>query len=837
MNNEIKLKYDPVVTIAVADTCKSVSWENEQYKLSALYEKFSHCTRTSETQTEFLKLKGGSKADKDRATEIKDVVGGFVGGELDGTGRRQRENVVNRQLLTLDIDSGIRPFDLGSGISCARYTTHSHTTEHPRFRIIAPLSRPTTAEEYERLSRLYVLDIADMLGVDPAEVFTDDTTHLPEHMMFWASASKDGLFEFDYQDGNPIDVDAVLDTDREGFYYKSTSAAAPGVKLGPGEKVKVGSRYKHLISRARTLVNKMHREFSDDAILAALWQVAHDECEGDIDGEDFNAFCDVYRGAVAKFRAIAEGDDLNYSDAVRKYFELNPGETELPRKAGGKTDWDKVREVAGNLSTDESDGEPGQDARPEQNPQEPTEDKKVQLIPESWSDLDQARIFAKLFGNRVKYAKGFDWLVYSDGCWKADEHEAMRCMQILTDGQLREAKARIAKAEGDGELKAAQELLKTVLGRRNDKKLSAGLSQAIPMLKIKTEDLDKDPFLLNTPSGTIDLRTGTLKPHDPNDYLMKMTGCSPSEEGAEEFDRFLTEITSYDNELKSYLQMVSGMCLIGEVFRETLMIAYGTGGNGKSTFFNLLSYVMGSYAGTLPAELFVGNQNNKGAELAELKGKRFVIAAELQEGARLDTGTVKNLCSTDPIHAARKYKDPFEFIPSHHCVLYTNNLPRVVATDTGTWDRLTVIPFTGRFRNTQKEIPNYAAVLYEKVGGACLQWMIAGAKMFIDSGYKLTPPKCVSDAIADYADANDWISDFVSNYCEMKIDYTERASDMYTAYQQYCYSIGERPRTRAVLTSALERVGIVHFKNNRGKFYSGARLKAEVAEKIRAAEQ
>lgn len=461
------------------------------------------------------------------------------------------------------------------------------------------------------------------------------------------------------------------------------------------------------------------------------------------------------------------------------------------------------------------------------------EQKGIQLIPENWGDIDQGRMFAKIHANKVRYTDGYGWLVYTGDHWEANEHKAMGLMQQLADAQLQEAKDKLYHAQTDDELKAAQGILKAAVARRNDKKLCAGMAQAIPMLHIKETAFDSKPYLLNTPAGTVDLKTGVMMEHDPKDYMMKITGCSPSSEGAEEFDRFLTEIANYDDDLKLYLQTIAGMCIIGMVFKEALIIAYGKGGNGKSTFFNLLADVLGDYSGKISSDiLIVGNRKNTGAELAELKGKRFVIAAELREGTRLDTGTVKNLCSTDDIQAEKKYKDPFHYKPSHHCVLYTNNLPKVGTADSGTWDRLIVIPFNGRFRNTAKEIPNYAAVLYEKVGGACLQWMIDGARMFIENGYKLTPPQCVVDAVAEYEQDNDWITDFVTNCCDTKIDYKERASNMYTAYQQWCFAIGERPRDRGALKYALEKVGFLHKPTKTGKYYFGLQLKAEVAEKL-----
>ena len=124
---------------------------------------------------------------------------------------------------------------------------------------------------------------------------------------------------------------------------------------------------------------------------------------------------------------------------------------------------------------------------------------------------------------------------------------------------------------------------------------------------------------------------------------------------------------------------------------EAIIIAYGAGRNGKSTFWNSISRVLGTYSGAISADtLTVGCRRNVKPEMAELKGKRLIIAAELEEGMRLNTSMIKQLCSTDEITAEKKYKDPFKFEPSHTIVLYTNHLPRVGANDEGTWRRLIV---------------------------------------------------------------------------------------------------------------------------------------------------
>lgn len=128
------------------------------------------------------------------------------------------------------------------------------------------------------------------------------------------------------------------------------------------------------------------------------------------------------------------------------------------------------------------------------------------------------------------------------------------------------------------------------------------------------------------------------------------------------------------------ISKICGLAVIGKVYVEALIIAYGGGRNGKSTFWNSISRVLGLYSGNISANtLKVGCQRNIKPELTEAKGKRLLIAAEMQEGARLNDSTFKQLCSTDDMFAEKKYKNPFSFTPYHTLVLYTNHLLRISA--------------------------------------------------------------------------------------------------------------------------------------------------------------
>lgn len=193
------------------------------------------------------------------------------------------------------------------------------------------------------------------------------------------------------------------------------------------------------------------------------------------------------------------------------------------------------------------------------------------------------------------------------------------------------------------------------------------------MLEVEQRNLDADEFMLNTPSLTYDLRQGLKFPmeHRPEHLITKQTTVDPSSDGADIWAAALAPFFLNDPDLIDYVQRMVGLSAIGKVYVEALIIAYGEGRNGKSTFWNVIARVLGTYSGNISADMLtVGCRRNVKPELAEAKVKRMLIAAELEEGMRLNTANVKQLCSTDEIYAEKKYKDPFSYIPTHTCFLY-----------------------------------------------------------------------------------------------------------------------------------------------------------------------
>ena len=483
----------------------------------------------------------------------------------------------------------------------------------------------------------------------------------------------------------------------------------------------------------------------------------------------------------------------------------------------------------------------------------------LQLKPSDYSDVGQATVLAREYEGKLRYSPSTDFLVYNGRFWEESKPKAQAVAQELTTRQLEEAETEIKKATDEMMKNGAWELLASMgpkkaamafsseqarsfqkyenattyrnyaIKRRDSKYITAALKEAHPMVEIDQRQLDADEFLLNTPAATYDLRIGLPSAHEhtPADFITKQTTVDPSDDGMDIWQDALETFFCGDNELIDYVQEIAGLSAIGKVCVEGLIIAYGEGRNGKSTFWNTLSRVMGTYSGNMSADtLTVGCKRNVKPELAEAKGKRIIIAAELEEGMRLNTSNVKQLCSTDEIYAEKKYKDPFSFVPSHTLVLYTNHLPKVGAIDAGTWRRLIVIPFNAKIEGSS-DIKNYADYLFNKAGGAILKWIMTGAKRVIEKDYHIVKPAVVEAAIQKYKDNNDWLSQFLDECCETDSSYSAKSGDVYNAYRSYCMQVGDYIRSTTDFYTALECAGFERKRSKSARLLFGLQLKSD----------
>lgn len=526
-------------------------------------------------------------------------------------------------------------------------------------------------------------------------------------------------------------------------------------------------------------------------------------------------------------------DLLSYAESYARRAEEEKDETKAAELR------DKAEMARAALGVDFNEDDPDSSVQLKQSTIAYLSDEQG-LALSDFSDVAEGRLFAKEYGDRVLYNAAFGWMVYDGMRWKSDaDSDARGLAQELTDRQLdfandlivNAAKNRANAATGttseieaaDKAAKKADEFLKYIVKRRDTKRITATLTEAAPKLAVESTELDKFPYLLNTPAGTINLKDGSMKPHDPKDYITSVTAFSPSGEGREIWDAFIDRITEGDKEFAEFLQRVCGMSVIGEVLDEKLVICNGTGGNGKSTLFNALTLALGGgYAIPISSSVLITQEGQaKRFELANLRGKRLVTAAETKAGEKLDESLIKAMTSTNDIAGEIKYKSPFTFKPSHHIILQTNHLPKVEGLDDGIWDRLLVLPFTARLRDSDSEIKNYSEYLSEHCGGAIVQWLIEGAGRYLQSGRLNRIPDAVKTATEDYRDQYDMLYRWRFTRCDTGRGLTAGATELYRSFTEYRKEIGETETVsqtkfgnllRAAGYQSRQIKGIVHYR-------------------------
>lgn len=472
------------------------------------------------------------------------------------------------------------------------------------------------------------------------------------------------------------------------------------------------------------------------------------------------------------------------------------------------------------------------------------------INPPDYSDAGNAAVFSRVYRDDLLYTDALGWLWWNGQRWERDDHKATAWALELSEKMLQEAKEEnraallqvaeaTAKYEETGEAEdadtlekaktqalAAKAYLTHAKNSRNAVRIKNMLELSKPALVIKADRLDANPFDLNTPAGIVDLTTGRLRPHERAAYCSQITQTGPDNRGAEMWSDFLDTITCGNGSIQGFLQLVAGMSLIGAVYQEGIILAYGGGRNGKSTYYNALGAVLGDYTGSIDVKTITTDRANKGASLATLRGKRLVITGELEEHQRLSPATIKQLASTDRLVIEEKFKQPETVKQTHTLVLFTNHLPRVGSTDNGTWRRLIVVPFNATIP-AGTGIQNYADVLVKEAGGAILSWAIEGAVNFVRNGFRLQIPEVVEEATEAYREREDWLTNFINERCIREPNARVGAADLYREYREWAESTGEFVRRLNDFDTTMEAAGFQKIRPKNRKAWLGLRLDLE----------
>lgn len=475
---------------------------------------------------------------------------------------------------------------------------------------------------------------------------------------------------------------------------------------------------------------------------------------------------------------------------------------------------------------------------------------KESVRPPDFSDAGNAAVFSRIYQKDLIFVDALGWLWWTGKKWERNDHKATEWAISLSERMLKEAgkthrEALLAQAEAkakfaengdlaDGEaLKEAEEaaaktkaFLTHAKNTRNAIRIKNMLELSKPSLVIKADKLDANPFDLNTPAGIVNLTTGQLRPHERLAYCSKMTLASPGKKGIDMWSDFLNTITCNDDSVRGFLQLVAGMSLIGAVYQEGIIIAYGGGRNGKSTAFNAIGEALGDYTGSIDIKTITTDRANKGASLATLRGRRLVITGELEEHQRLSVATLKQLASTDKLVVEEKFRQPETVTQTHTLVLFTNHLPRVGSTDSGTWRRLIVVPFNATIP-AGSGVQNFADLLVKEAGGAILSWAVEGAVNFVRNGFKLDVPDVVAEATEEYREREDWLNNFINERCIKDPNGRAQSSVLYETYREWAIANGEYARRLNDFVAAMEVAGYKKIAPKNRKFWLGIRVDLE----------
>jgi len=441
-------------------------------------------------------------------------------------------------------------------------------------------------------------------------------------------------------------------------------------------------------------------------------------------------------------------------------------------------------------------------------------------------------------GENIRYcAKYGQWLLWDGTRWKEDDTGAIieRVKDVAAD--LYRAAATAPEAYRDDYAKWARRshALSVI-------KATATLAQSLPMVAIRPDDLDADPWLFNVLNGTINLRTGDHRPHDRANLLTKVAPVRyEASATCPTFLRFLERIIP-NADTRRFLQRFAGYSLTGDTREDAMAILYGGGRNGKTTLVELLRDLLGDYGVQTPTEtLMVKREGGIPNDLARLKGARLVAASEGNEGQRLAEGTIKQLTGRDLIPARFLNHEWFTFPPTFKVWFSTNHKPVIRGTDTAIWERIRLVPFTVRFYRADEltddhlrqnadaraagnlePYPPMDRDLPDKLRAemaGVLNWALEGCRDWLANG--LGTPAEVAQAVATYREEMDTLGNWIADCCIQGPPMTATAKQLYASYVAWCEGNGEKTGSQNALGKSLTERGYTSKRMRDGVHWFG----------------
>jgi len=436
------------------------------------------------------------------------------------------------------------------------------------------------------------------------------------------------------------------------------------------------------------------------------------------------------------------------------------------------------------------------------------------------TDLGNAERLVARHGADLRFCHPWArWLVWDGRRWAIDDAGEVKRRAKET---VRAIYAEAAQAMDENERKArANWAMRSESRHRLDAMIA--LAQSEPAIPVLPDDLDADRWLLTVGNGTLDLRTGKLRPHVRDDMITHLVEVDYDPHAqAPLWQDFLTRVMDGNDDLSAFLQRAVGYSLTGDIGERVLFFLYGCGANGKSTFLEIIRAVAGDYGLRTPTETLLAKRDGTiPNDVARLKGARLVTAAEAEEGKRLAEALVKDLTGGDTISARFMRAEWFDFRPQCKIWLATNHKPTVWGTDKAVWDRIKLIPFTVTIPEDEQDKRLLEKLKAELTG--ILAWAVRGCLEWQRNG--LGVPSEVKEATASYRDEMDVLGAFIADRCELSPTAWETAKDIYDAYKDWCEANGEKPIGKRAFGLRLGERGLDQYRTYQARGWLGIQLK------------
>lgn len=439
------------------------------------------------------------------------------------------------------------------------------------------------------------------------------------------------------------------------------------------------------------------------------------------------------------------------------------------------------------------------------------------------TDAGNAARFAREWRHLLLFdATSRRWRTYDGKRWAIDERDvATKCAKKTARAMFREATSGV---------NTNSQLAKWALKSESRDRLAAmiALAKSEDGMTIVADQWDSDPWAFNCGNGTVNLRTGQLQPHNPDDLL---THLSPVEfeatADAPQFSRFLNQTFNGDAALSAYVLRLLGYSLCASRTEHILAVMYGTGANGKTTLLDAVGHVMGTYFDQAAPDLLT---DRKGGDehptaTADLRGKRLVICSESEKNRRLKVATVKRLTGDSTIKGRFMKCDYISFTRTFVLLLVTNNRPKVDEDSEAVWRRLREVPFTvtippeQRDRQLGEKLKSEASGILRLLVDGCLAWQRNG----------LGEAEAITKATSAYREDSDSLGDFLSECCLIAPNAWAASETLRRTYERFCSERGDRPIAGREFADCLKRHGCEPSRRHAGRGWAGIGLLTDMS--------